>query len=61
MAGAALPWSSVLVLPGRRSTSDVSCRVFFANRIVMTAGPASSGDNVQITWQAQQFVTFAAN
>ena len=38
---------------GRRSTSDVSCCVFFANRI---ARAASSGDKVQIPWQAWHFV-----
>ena len=38
---------------GRRSTLDVSCCVFFANRIVRAA---SSGDKVQIPWQAWHFV-----
>ena len=38
---------------GRHSTSDVSCCVFFANRIVRAA---SSGDNVQIPWPAWHFV-----
>eukprot|EP00435_Cladocopium_sp_Y103_P066870 s910_g29.t1 len=33
---------------GRRSTLDVSCCVFFANRIVRAA---SSGEKVQIVWQ----------
>ena len=37
---------------GRRSTSDVSCCVFFANRIVRAA---SSGDKVQIPWQVWNF------
>ena len=44
VAGAALP--------------DVSCCVFFANRIVRAA---SSGDNVQIPWQARPSVTCAEN
>ena len=34
---------------GRRSTSDVSCCGFFANRIVRAA---SHADNAQIPWQA---------
>ena len=38
---------------GRRSTLDVSCCVFFANRSVRAA---SSGDKVQIPWQAWHFV-----
>ena len=44
---------SIVILRGRRSTSDVSCCVFFANRIVRAA---SSGDKVQIPWQAWHFV-----
>ena len=40
---------SIFILRGRRSTSDVSCCVFFANRIVRAA---SSGDNMQTAWQA---------
>ena len=45
---------SIVILRGRRSTLDVSCHVFFANRIGMAA---SSGDMVQIPWQAWHFVT----
>ena len=44
---------SIVILRGRRSTLDVSCCVFFANRIVRAA---SSGDKVQIPWQAWHFV-----
>ena len=44
---------SIVILRGRRSTLDVSCCVFFANRI---ARAASSGDKVQIPWQAWRFV-----
>ena len=44
---------SSVILRGRRSTLDVSCCVFFANRIVRAA---SSGDKVQIPWQAWRFV-----
>jgi len=43
----------IVILRGRRSTLDVSCCVFFANRIVRAA---SSGDKVQIPWQAWHFV-----
>ena len=42
----------------RRSTSDVSCCVFFANR---TVSAAPSGDKVQIPWQAWHFVTCDEN
>ena len=42
----------IWILRGRRSASDMSCYVVVANRIV---GAASSGDNVQISWQAQYF------
>ena len=45
--------SSIFV---QRSTLDVSCCVFFVNRIGMAA---SSGDKVQIPWQAWHFVTCA--
>ena len=45
--------ASIIILRGRRSTSDVSCCVFFANRNVRAA---SSGDKVQIPWQAWHFV-----
>ena len=41
--------TSIVILRGRRSTSDVSCCVVFANRIVRAA---RSGDMVQIPWQA---------
>ena len=43
---------------GRRSTLDVSRCVFFANRI---GRAASSGDKVQVPWQAWHFVTCAEN
>ena len=43
----------IIILRGRSSAWDVSCCVFFANRIVRAA---SSGDNVQIPWQAWHFV-----
>ena len=49
---------SIVILRGRRSTLDVSCCVFFANRIVRAA---SSGDKVQIPWQAWHFVRCAEN
>ena len=49
---------SIVIFRGRRSTLDVSCGVFFANRIGMAA---SSGDKVQIPWQALHFVTCAEN
>ena len=41
--------TSIVILRGRRSTSDVSCCVVFANCIVRAA---RSGDMVQIPWQA---------
>ena len=44
---------SIVILRGRRSTLDVSCGVFFANPIVRAA---SSGEKVQIPWQALHFV-----
>ena len=44
---------SIVILRGRRSTLDVSCCVLFANRI---SRAASSGDKVQIPWQAWHFV-----
>ena len=49
---------SIVILRGRRSTLDVSCCVFFANRI---GRAASSGDRVQIPWQAWHFVRCAEN
>ena len=48
----------IVILRGRRSTLDVSCCVFFANRI---GRAASSGDKVQIPWQAWHFVRCAEN
>ena len=44
--------TSHVILRGRRSTLDVSCCVFFANRIVSAA---PSGDKVQIPWQGWHF------
>ena len=49
---------SIVIFRGRRSTLDVSCCVFFANRI---GRAASSGDKVQIPWQAWHFVRCAEN
>ena len=49
---------SIVIFRGRRSTLDVSCCVLFANRI---GRAASSGDKVQIPWQAWHFVTCAEN
>ena len=49
---------SIVIFRGRRSTLDVSCCVFSANRI---GRDASSGDKVQISWQAWHFVTCAEN
>ena len=49
---------SIVIFRGRRSTLDVSCCVFFANRI---GRAASSGDKVQIPWQAWHFLTCAEN
>ena len=40
---------SIVIFRGRRSTLDVSCCVFFVNR---SGRAASSGDKVQIPWQA---------
>ena len=50
--------TSIVISPCRCGTSDVSCCVFFAHRIVRAA---SSGDNVQIPWQAWHFVTCVEN
>ena len=50
--------TSHVILCGRRSTLDVSCCVFSANRIVSAA---RSGDKVQIPWQAWHFVTCHEN
>ena len=49
---------TIVVLRGRRSTLDVSCSVFFANRI---GRAASSGEKVQIPWQAWHFVRCTEN
>ena len=45
---------SIFMFRCRRSTSDVSCCVFFANRIVRAA---RSGDKGEIPWQARHFVS----
>ena len=50
--------TSYVILRGRRSTLDVSCCVFSANRNVSAA---RSGDKVQIPWQAWHFVTCHEN
>ena len=50
--------ASIVIFRGRRSTLDVSCCVFFVNRI---GRAASSGDKVQIPWQAWHFLTCAEN
>ena len=49
---------SIVIFRGRHSTLDVSCCVFFVNRI---GRAASSGDKVQIPWQAWHFVRCAEN
>ena len=49
---------SIVIFRGRRSTLDVSCCVFIANRI---GRAASSGDKVQIPWQAWHLVRCAEN
>ena len=49
---------SIVIFRGRRSTLDVSCCVFFANRI---GRAASSGEEVQIPWQAWHFARCAEN
>ena len=48
---------SIVILCSRRSTLDVSCCVS-ANRI---GRAASSGDKVQIPWQALHFVRYVEN
>ena len=48
----------IVIFRGRRTTLDVSCWVFSANRI---GRAASSGDKLQIPWQAWHFVTCAEN
>ena len=50
--------TSMVISRGRRTTLDVSCCVFFANRIVRAA---SSDDKVQIPWQAWHFVRWDEN
>jgi len=50
--------TSIVILRGRRSTSDVSFRVFAANRIIRAA---SNGDKVQIAWQAWHFMRYDEN
>ena len=49
---------SIVIFRGRRSTLDVSFCVFFVNRI---GRAVSSGDKVQIPWQAWHFLTCAEN
>ena len=49
---------SIVIFRGKRSTLDVSCCAFFANRI---GRAAPSGDKVQLPWQAWHFVTCAEN
>ena len=49
---------SIVIFRGRRSTLDVSCCVLIANRI---GRAASSGDKVQIPWQAWHLVRCAEN
>ena len=49
---------SIVIFRGRRSTLDVSFCVFFVNRI---GRAASSGDKVQIPWQAWHFVRCVEN
>ena len=49
---------SIVIFRGKRSTLDVSCCVFVANRI---GRAASSGDKVQIPWQAWHLVRCAEN
>ena len=46
--------TSDVILRGTRGTLDVSCSLFFANRIVRAA---LSAGKVQIPWQAWHFVT----
>ena len=58
VAGAAFLDVSIVIFRGRRSTLDVSCCVFFVNRI---GRAASSGDKVQIPWQAWHLLTCAEN
>ena len=50
--------TSIVISRGRRRTLDVSCCVFFANRIVRAA---SSGDKLQIAWRAWHLVRRVEN
>ena len=50
--------TSIVILRDRRSALDESCCVLLANRIVRAA---SSGNTVQIPWQAWHFVRCAEN
>ena len=50
--------ASIVIFRGRRSALNVSCCVCFVNRI---GRAASSGDKVQIPWQAWHFLTCAEN
>ena len=50
--------ASIVIFRGRRSTLDAPCGVFFVHRI---GRAASSGDKVQIPWQAWHFLTCAEN
>ena len=50
--------ASIVIFRGRRSTLDVYFCVFFVNRI---GRAASSGDKMQIPWQAWHFLTCAEN
>ena len=52
------PETSIVILRGRRSTLEELRCVFFANHI---ARAASSGDKVQVPWQAWRFVRCAEN
>ena len=58
VAGAALSMCPSSFFVAGRSTLDVSCCVFFVNRI---GRAASSGDKVQIPWQSWHFVRCAEN
>ena len=50
--------TSIVTLHGKRSTLEIFRAFFFANRIVRAA---SSGDNMQLAWQAWHFVTCDEN
>ena len=49
---------SIVIFRRRCSTLDVSCYVFFVNRI---GRAASRGDKVQVSWQAWYFVRCTKN